>query len=147
MYYRNDAEQTLASALKEIAIDSPEDIPWIVRLLENPCSPLALPGKISLYDHDALHILLNRGTTLEDEAFIIGFTMGNDPDTKPWMVKLFKFVSSHWYPPKYRFSPVHWQNYDEGFANGKKFPVQFNKINFRSLRNWKLGDLRDKFTI
>lgn len=138
-------DQTLASALKEIAIDSQADIPWIVRLLENPQSPIALPGKISLYNHDCLHLLLDRSTTIEDEAFVIGFTMGNDPNTKPWMVRLFKFVSSHWYPKQYRFALHNWQDYNCGFAWGKSLGFQFNKIDFQIYQNWKIKDLRQKF--
>lgn len=141
----NYQNQTLASALKEIAIDSQADIPWIVRLLENPQSPLALPGKISLYDHDCLHLLLDKTTSIKDEAFVIGFTMGNDPDTKPWMVRLYKFFSSHWYPKDYRFSCLHWQDYDRGFIFGKTFTLQFNKIDFQALRNQKVSDLKVKF--
>jgi hypothetical protein len=144
MHYDHN-EQTLASALEKIRIDSQADIPWIVRLLENPQSPLALPGKISLYDHDCLHILLDKTTTVEDEAFVIGFTMGNDRDTKLWMVRLFKFISSHWYPQQYCFLESHWQDYDEGYRIGKTFTVQFNKIDFQCYQNWKIGDLKRKF--
>lgn len=52
--------KTLKKALLEFCLNTKEEIPWIVRLLENPQSPLALSGKISLFDHDCLHILLNR---------------------------------------------------------------------------------------
>ena len=44
-----DKNPTLSEALQEFSIDRQEDIPWIIRLLENPQSPIALPGKISLY--------------------------------------------------------------------------------------------------
>lgn len=145
MYYDYDREQTLALALERIAIDSQADIPWIVRLLENPRSPIALPGKISLYNHDCLHLLLDKTTTMEDEAFVIGFTMGNDPNIRPWMVRLFKFVSSYWYPKNYRFATVHWEDYDCGFAMGKSLVFQFNKIDFQLYQNWKIRDLRQKF--
>lgn len=47
-------------------------------LLENPDSPLPFAGKIDLYRHDCLHLLLERGLSVEDEAFVVGFTMGND---------------------------------------------------------------------
>lgn len=144
MHCYNYQDQTLVSALKKIAIDSQADIPWIVRLLENPQSPVALPGKISLYNHDCLHILLDKTTTVEDEAFVIGFTMGNDPNIRPWMVRLFKFVSSHWYPKQYRFTLHNWQDYDRGFAWGKSFVLQFNKIDFQLYQNWKIKDLRQK---
>ena len=141
----DNREQTLVLALEKIVIDSQADIPWIVRLFENPQSPLALPGKITLYQHDCIHVLLDKTATLKDEAFVIGFTMGNDPDIKPWIVRLFKYISSHWYPKDYRFAPVHWQDYDSGFAYGKTFAIQFNKIDYQQYQNWKISDLRRKF--
>lgn len=94
---------TLLDSLESIKRDKQCQIPWIVRLLENPQSPFALPGKIDLFNHDCLHILLEREFSLQDEAFIIGFCMGNDPQTKPNHVKIFKTVSSYLYPKKYRF--------------------------------------------
>ena len=65
------------------------DIPWLVWLMENPKSPLHLHGASNLNDHDYVHVLLNKGQANNDEAFVIGFTMGNDDRTKPWEVNLF----------------------------------------------------------
>ena len=50
-------------------------IPFVIWLLENPNSLLTLPGKISLRHHDYLHVLLDRGISPQNEAFLIGFTM------------------------------------------------------------------------
>lgn len=97
----NIANETLGSAYQQINLDSHSDIPLIIRLLENPTSPIALPGKISLHNHDCLHIVLGIGVDPKDEAFIIGFTMGNDDRIKAWHVQLFKFLSRFIYPPKY----------------------------------------------
>ncbi|MES1026448.1 hypothetical protein ABN584_26465 [Gloeocapsa sp. BRSZ] len=68
---------TLHYAVQQLAIDDQADIPFIVWLVENPHSPIALPGKISLYGHDSLHAILNRGHSLADEVFVGSFTMGN----------------------------------------------------------------------
>ncbi len=54
MERRLDTNKTLKEALQEFRLDKKEDIPWIIKLLENPLSPLALPGKISLFNHDCL---------------------------------------------------------------------------------------------
>jgi hypothetical protein len=75
-------------------------IPLIIRLFENPSSPIALPGKISLHNHDCLHIILGLGVSPAEEAFIIGFTMGNDDRTKIWHVRLFKFIARFVYSSK-----------------------------------------------
>lgn len=67
-----------SSVYQEINLDNQTDIPLIIKLLENPASPIALLGKISLQNHDCLHIILDISVSPSDEAFIIGFTMGND---------------------------------------------------------------------
>ena len=95
---------TFRQKLQEIKIDKQENIPWVVRFLENPKSPFALPGKISLYNHDYLHVLLDRKTSLQDEAFLIGFCMGNDPKTNFLHIWIFKFFSRYLYPQSYRFN-------------------------------------------
>ena len=90
---------TLQQQLFYISLDKPEDIPLIVRLLENPQSPIALPGAITLYNHDCLHVLLEQKTTPEGEAFIVGFCMGNDPATKRIHVTILKLCARYIYPP------------------------------------------------
>ena len=80
-----EAQQYLVNGHK------PEEIPWIIRLLENPASIVALPGKITLYNHDCLHILLEKELTLTGEAFVIGFTMGNDLKTNWFHLLIYKF--------------------------------------------------------
>ena len=74
--------QILREALQSMGGDPPSSIPFLLWLLENPDSPIALPGKIDLYRHDCLHLLLDRGFSLYDEAFVVGFTMGNDVQTQ-----------------------------------------------------------------
>ncbi|MDJ0536721.1 MAG: hypothetical protein QNJ70_30245 [Xenococcaceae cyanobacterium MO_207.B15] len=134
--------KTLKSALQEFCIDQPHDIPWIIRLLENPKSPLPVPGKISLFNHDCLHILLDRKVTSSDEAFVIGFTMGNDPNTKPWHLKVFKFFSRYLYPHSYRLSPKDFQAFDSGFEYGKTLKVRFNLIDFSKYQTLTISFLR-----
>ena len=59
-------------------------IHWLVWLLENPNSPVSLTGAIDLYNHDIIHILLDRGMEVKDEAMVSGFTMGNSTATRSW---------------------------------------------------------------
>lgn len=133
---------TLKEALSKLCINTQNEIPLIVRLLENPKSPVALPGKISLFDHDCLHILLNRGLCSEDEAFVIGFTMGNDPRTKIWHLKVFKIFSKYLYPSKYRFVEKDFLAFDLGFDYGKSITTQLNKINFFQYKSLNVAYLR-----
>ncbi len=137
-----DKNPTLSEALQEFCIDKPEDIPWIIRLIENPLSPVALPGKISLYNHDCLHILLERKVTPSDEAFVIGFTMGNDPNTKPWHLKVFKFLSLYLYPHPYRFTHQDFYAFGLGFKYGRSLKARFNQIDFAQYKNVKIALLR-----
>ena len=81
-----------------------EDISWLVWLIENPKSPFHLHGAVTLHDHDHIHVLLGRGQANDDEAFVIGFTMGNDDRTKSWESKLFKFISRWLYSKSERFT-------------------------------------------
>ncbi len=142
-----DNNKTLQELLPFVNITPPEDIPTLVRLLENPQSPLPLPGKISLYNHDCLHILLNQKISSSGEAFVIGFTMGNDPKTLPIHVNLFKFCSRYLYPHSYRFYPKDFYFFDFGFNYGKSLKIQFNRIDFSLSQNIPIVKLRQQLGI
>lgn len=91
---------TLHDAVQQLSINSQADTPFMIWLLEHPSSSIALPGKIDLYGHDCLHAILNRGHSPPDEAFILGFTMGNDSQTT-WLHKLlYKVAAFTVYPKK-----------------------------------------------
>lgn len=140
------SQTTLHEAYYAIKGDAYYEIPLLVWLLENPRSPIPFPGKIDLYSHDCLHILLNRYFTLEDEAFIVGFTMSNDICTKPWHIRFFKLVSSYLYPQSYRFHQCHWQAFDEGVQLGYRTPIKNIKcLDFRFYQNESLTNLRRWF--
>ena len=49
-----------------------EDVPFIIRLFENPKYNL-FPGSVTLEAHDIIHVLLGRGLLPKDEAFVILF--------------------------------------------------------------------------
>lgn len=140
---RNIAHITLGSVYQQINLDGQSDIPLIIRLLENPASPIALPGKITLHNHDCLHIILGVGVSSTDEAFIIGFTMGNDDQTKLWHVRLFKFFSRFVYPLKYRFTLQELDIFDLGFEYGKRQIYRnLNQIRFDSLYSKEIKEIR-----
>jgi hypothetical protein len=61
---------TLRQRLNQLGGDRPDQIPFLVWLLENPDSCFALPGCIDLHGHDCLHVLLQRGFSPYDEAFV-----------------------------------------------------------------------------
>jgi hypothetical protein len=143
---RIDPSRPLGAALQALEGDDSASIPFLVRLLENPSSRLALPGSIDLYRHDCLHLLLGKGFSLEDEAYVVGFTMGNDPATNWLHLTIFRFCSVLLYPKPYRFSWRHFHAFREGFALGRSLPVRhLNRHDFRSREHQSLAALRLAF--
>jgi hypothetical protein len=139
---------TLHEALRNLDGDTPSIIPLLVRLLENPASPIALPGKIDLYGHDCLHVLLKRGFSLYDEAFVVGFTMGNDVRTNWIHLVIFKFCSSLLYPKAYRFNQLHLEVFNLGFSYGRSITIKnLNQVDFSLYRKLSIEALRNRFGI
>ena len=133
---------SLKSAVAEkFRVHRGEKIPGIVRLIENPVSPLALPGKINLFNHDCLHILLGQDTSLDGEAFLIGFCMGSDKRTRRIHLMVFQLVSRFLYPTMYRFKPQHFVYFDAGFCYGRSLNrrsinlIDFNRVEIGSVDN------------
>ncbi|MEH2237369.1 hypothetical protein [Nostoc sp.] len=123
-------------------------IPFVIWLLENPSSPLALPGKISLRDHDYIHILLGRGISSEDEAFVVGFTMGNDFKTTKLHLFIYKIFAKFIYPYPYNCSTLDLIKFDLGFIYGRKIKIkQINDIDFEIYHDKSINYLRNLFGI
>ncbi|MBD1913248.1 hypothetical protein [Leptolyngbya sp. FACHB-8] len=139
---------TLHDVVQQLAIDSQSDTPLMTWLLEHPHSPIALPGKIDLYGHDCLHAILNRGHSLADEAFIRGFTMGNDLQTT-WLHKfLYKIAASTVYPKKYRFSWKDLKFFDAGFVYGRSIQRRnLNQLDFSTYQNHAVLQVRQQLEI
>ena len=113
---------TLKQAIKEFrSTDSykkQSDIHWFVWLLENPESPISLTGAVDLQNHDIIHILLDRGMDIDDEAFVIGFTMGNSKDTNSLVKWLFELSARWLYPDGYRFNETDMIEFNRGYDYG-----------------------------
>ena len=93
-------------------------IHWFIWLLENPCSPISLTGAIDLENHDLIHILLDKGMDIRDEALVIGFTMGNSTDTTSLVKWLFEFCARYLYPAGYKFNDADIVEFNRGYAYG-----------------------------
>jgi hypothetical protein len=88
------------------------------------------------------------GFSLYEEAFVIGFTMGNDTQTRRIHIIIFKLLSSLLYPKNYRFNQNHLQVFDLGVSYGRSVKVRnLNKIDFRLYLNESLVFLRSLFGI
>jgi hypothetical protein len=132
---------TLNEAYRSLEGDPPGEIPLMVWLLENPDSPCALPGNIDLFGHDCLHLLLKKGFTNDSEAYVVGFTMGNDERTTWLHLRLFKLFALHLYPDKYRLTPTEIERFDRGFHVGKNAKIK--NINQMDLKEWSEKSLRE----
>ena len=97
-------------------------IHWFVWLLENPNSPICLAGAVSLDNHDLIHILIDRGMDIKDEAMVIGFTMGNSESISSWVRWLFEFCARYLYPEGYCFDEYDLLEFERGYAYGYTRP-------------------------
>lgn len=105
---------TISEVLATMPAAEAEEVPEIIRKYENPESPDALPGAIALNRHDCIHVLLGRGLHVQDEAFVIGATMGAASEISGEVVDFFIEVSTTQYPKHWRFQPEHIASYRLG---------------------------------
>jgi len=145
---------TLGEVLDTLPASNPSDIPFIVRLFENPNPPIRfpelfpLPGAINLERHDAIHCLLGRGLLPQDEAFVIGFTMGATRNCMPWHFSFFRFIGKYLYPKFYKFSNEDLLALDLGYNKGKEsLASDLGHFPFERFRDFTLKQLRDRLGI
>lgn len=139
---------TLGEVQKTLPGNKKEEIHFVIRLFENPSSPIAFKGAISLERHDLVHIILGRGLLPQDEAFVIGFTMGTSKTISSVEAALFQWITKHLYPPPYNFKDNHLKSFRLGLEAGKK--SEADKIYDAPLENYKdmtLGEIRQKLGI
>jgi hypothetical protein len=116
----DNQSRTLREVLETLPANDPKDISIWVRMFENPASPIALTGAVSLKRHDCIHVLLGRGLLPQDEAFVLGFTMGTaKEELSPTEVFLFKKIARYLYPTPYRLSDKNLVAYNLGIEAGK----------------------------
>jgi hypothetical protein len=136
-------ELTLGEVYRTLPGFPPEAINFIVRLFENPASPVAFPGAATLEAHDCLHILLGRGLLAQDEAFVIGFSMGTAKRIWSSEVWLFKQIARRLYPDIYKLSARDLKAFDIGFGYGAKHGLRnIAHAPFQAHWDMKLGALR-----
>jgi len=124
----------------------PTSINWFVWLIENPKSPISLAGAVDLYNHDIIHIILNRGMDVKDEAMVIGFTMGNSESSSGLSKWLFLLCARLLYPDGYRFSAEEVKEYNKGYSYGmtrRKRNIHLEKFNVSE----DVADIRRRFGV
>lgn len=141
-------ELTMRQVLATLPAAPPEAIPWIVRLFENPDGWLRLHGAVDLAHHDMIHVLLGRGLLGQDEAFVIGFTMGSTKAVSWAEEWWFKFAASNLYPIPYRMPRKILAAYDLGLEAGRGMGVRNIHLAVAdSMLDLPLGELRRKLGI
>ncbi len=109
---------TLGEMLDKMPASPIQEMPKIITLLENPSSPIYLPGPAMIDVHDILHCLVLRGLRAQDEAFVIGFTMGAAQDANAADRIAFKNLAGALYPKPFHFSEADLRVFDVGFDLG-----------------------------
>lgn len=148
----NPGLQNDAVSLGDVYDSMPKDpasaVPWYVRMLENPASPVALPGAIDLFGHDCLHALLGRGLMSQDEAFVIGFTMGANPACTRSQANLFVWCARHLYRAPFRFDAVDSGVYHLAFAAARAMECRsLDAVDYAPWLDRPLGELRKRLGI
>jgi hypothetical protein len=139
---------TLREVLSELPAAPATAIPWIVRLFENPQGWLRLHGAVTLKNHDMIHVLLGRGLLDQDEAFVIGFTMGSTKAVSPLERWFFKVAVSRLYPEPYRISKKTLAAYDLGLEAGEECGVKNLHLVLREdMLDRPLGETRRELQI
>jgi hypothetical protein len=124
-----------------------EDIPLMIQLVENPRFDLPgfdlFHGAVDLKTHDYIHILLGRGLLADDEAFVIGFTMGSTDQVTTMEENLYSLVSRYLYPKVYQFN----QEAIRVFKDATKLGYisacrRLDHIRYEEYLDWKLHDIR-----
>jgi hypothetical protein len=139
---------TLGQVLDTLPGASAAQMPWLIRLLENPSSRLALPGAISLARHDCIHVALGRGLRSADEGFVIGATMGAASAIRSWHLTLFRLAARYLYPGPYRFSDADLIAFDLGVGFARRCHVR--DWHLQPLEEWRdlsLAELRARLGI
>lgn len=136
---------TMEEVLATLPGNKQQEISYVVKLFENPMSPFAFRGAISLARHDMVHIVLGRGLLPQDEAFVIGFTMGTSKDISTIESLLFQWITRYLYPAPYNFSDDHLQSFRLGLEAGKVSDVvEIYEIPFEKYKKQTLSHIREK---
>jgi len=141
-------DETLEEVLKKLPGMTQADVHFLVRFFENPASRFALTGAVDLFNHDCIHAVLGRGLQNQDEAFVIGFTMGTSKSLGFFENVLFRVASRYFYPKEYRFNREEIRVLKLAIAFGQRCGVhKIYEVDFSRFLYEKLGTIRKKVGI
>ena len=134
---------TITDAVATMPSSPIKKIPFFVWLFENPASPFRLAGAADLLEHDICHVILGRGLLLQDEAFVIGFMMGNALDSSGWDRLIYRVVGQLIYRKPFRFHENDFRAFDFAFDVGQAMAEKnlFTR-EVRDLVDFSIGEVR-----
>ncbi|MCU0707915.1 MAG: hypothetical protein MUF23_06455 [Pirellula sp.] len=112
-------EQTMQELVDSLPGLDEGSIPKEVQAAEDPSSSTALPGAVSLAWHDAMHGLLGRGLLDQDEAFVVGFAMGNASSFRGEDAVKLRRMFAESYPEPFRVHGQKLMAFDLGIEAGR----------------------------
>lgn len=142
-------ELTLRTVYDTLPGSGPDEVDQMERLLNNPASPYALPRTLRLRHHNCLHILLGRGLLNQDEAFVIGYTMGTARKRSgDEQVQLFRLAAKLLYKPPYHMTDNDLTAFDLAFELGNKSDHRhIYRFDFDGAMELDIGDIRKELGI
>ena len=143
----DNEENRLGEVYETAPIAGFSPYPFIVQVFENPKSPLALKEHCQTKRHDCIHVLLGRGFFVQDEAFVIGYSMGTSKTIGGFAKEYFKFCVTNLYPRQYKFTEKDVLIYDLGFFAGQQNKINLFNMNIEDMLEQPLGELRKKLNI
>ncbi len=144
----DNGDLTLGEVMDTLPGFTPDEVPPLVRLFENPASPVALTGACTLGQHDAIHVLLGRGLVDQDEAFTIGFTAGTSKQRLTESEKDAYRVALQAYEEPYRIKGKDLLAFDLGVKAGAICPcTQIHTLDLARCRPRRLQELRSELGI
>ena len=139
---------TIQEILSSMPQSPVEGIPRIIQLFENPSSPYSLCGPTDLKTHDIIHILLGRGLLQQDEAFVIGYSMGNASNASALDRMWFLQVATKKYPKPFTFSSEDARIFNLAFDFGMDSDLRnINSLNALEFLGLSLADARKKVAL
>ena len=146
----DDDGVTLRSAYASLMSvgNTQDEVPLIVRLAENPAYNFSglgfFKGRVTLEQHDFIHIILGRGLTLMDESFVIGFTMGSTDRCSTHEANIFAFINQVLYPKPYRFTAEGTQVFKDAVSLGYVSDcTPLDTVDFHPMFDWPLRKIRE----
>jgi hypothetical protein len=84
----------------------------------------------------------------QDEAFVLGFTMGTACGLRPWKVDLLRLCAERLYRAPYRFTRLDGEVFAFGVAAGHLSGTRpLAEFDFRACFAWPVGDVRRELGI